>query len=353
MINTTGRESGCPAEEAWLAYSDGEGDGSLRETMARHLQHCRDCQRTMAGLAKLAALTDQALLGEVPPRFPKRRASARPLVYAGAAAAVILGVVLAASAPARHVLADALTVFQPTRVQSVGIPVGTLRTLMNSLTQNGSVSLDTFGSAHLVRGAAPYSTATGTLTGRTGLPDLWPSSLGPATASVQPAETASFSLNVPRINTWLQSEGATALFPTSLEGESFTVNVPTSAMMQANVSGGYDALVEMTTPSLDVPSGVPVSQVRAAILSLPFLPQNLRTALSAVGNWRQTAVLPLPGNPVNTTFLGNPAVIEPAPNGKSVTVVWIHQGVVAAFTEYRVAGMTVGAFQKDLNRLFS
>jgi hypothetical protein len=64
-------------------------------------------------------------------------------------------------------------------------------------------------------------------------------------------------------------------------------------------------------------------------------------------------VLPLPGNPVNTTFLGNPAVIEPAPNGKSVTVVWIHQGVVAAFTEYRVAGMTVGAFQKDLNRLFS
>lgn len=348
------REMGCPSEAAWLAYLDGEGAPGLRESRARHLEGCRDCRRTVESLSGLSVQIDRALLHETVPASAKGSTRTRRRAYgAMAGAAALVAAVLLAEPPARHVLADALTVFQPVQVRAVPVSAGAVRALMNSLTKNGTVSLDTFGSAHLLGGAASYTTAVSALTARTGLPNRWPLALGAVTATVHPAEKAAFSLNVFRINAWLRSEGATTLFPQTLAGATFTVNIPTTAAMKAGVPGGYDALLEMRVPSMQVPAGVQASQVRAAILGLPFLPQNFRTALSAVGNWRRTAVLPLPGNPVNTTFYGNPAVIEPSPGGKSVSLIWIHQGTVSVFTEFRSTGISVSAFQSDLTRLFS
>lgn len=353
MNSTRVRESGCPTEAAWLAYMDGERDAEARRNLGRHLEHCSECQRTVAEIAVLSNRVDQALLEETPPTDSGPTPSRRRTYGGLAAAAAVLGAVLVVSSPARHVLADALSVFQPQKVEAVPVPAGSLQKIAQQLTENGTVSLDTFGSAHLLTHAVPYTTSSTNIKSRSGLPELWPSALGPATATVRPAETASFSLNVARINPWLQSEGATTLFPASLQGESFTVNVPTMATIRAAVPGGVDSLIEMGTPALEVPSGVPIAQVRTAILNLPFLPANFRTALSAVGNWRNTAVLPLPGNPVNTTFLGHPAVIEPAPGGKAVSVLWIQAGTVAVFTEERSAGITPAQFQSDISHLFS
>ncbi len=347
-------ETDCPSEAVWLAYLDGEGDLRLRESRARHLEGCRDCRRTVGSLGELSADIDRALLLETVPASAVRTTSTRRRLYGAIAgvAALLTGVLLA-EPPARHVLADALTVFRPVQVQAVPIPAGTLRSLMDSLTKNGTVSLDTFGSARLFGGAPVYTTPASTLKARTGLADRWPSSLGAVMATVHPAEKAAFSLNVPRINEWLQSEGATTLFPMSLAGDTFTVNVPTTAVMKKTVRGGYDAMLEMTVPSIDVPGGVPVNQVRAAIMGLPFLPPNIRTALAAAGDWRRTAVLPLPGHPINTTFYGNPAVIEASPGGQSVSLLWIHRGTVSVFTEYRSGGLSVNAFQSEVARLFS
>jgi len=353
MVRPMTRESGCPPEAAWLRYLDGEGDAEERGALRAHLEHCGRCRDEVAALTALVMRIDRALLDE-----PCGRRTGGPpgrhRLYGGAvAAAAVLGIVLTAFGPARRALADAMTVFEPRQIEAVPVSPNALRRLADQLTRHGTVSLDAFGSVHVLQGSAPYTTSSTTLAARTGLPDLWPAALGPATAVVHPAQTAVFMLNVAHINAWLATTGATTLFPRSLTGDAFRIHVPTVATLKAAVRGGSDVLVEMGAPALDVPRGVPLDQVRDAVLNLPFLPENLRFALSAVGNWRKTLVLPLPGHPENVTFLGHPAVIEPAPDGTSVSVIWIQPGAVAVFTESRAAGITPDQFRSDLAQLFA
>jgi hypothetical protein len=122
------------------------------------------------------------------------------------------------------------------------------------------------------------------------------------------------------------------------------VTVPEAAVTTGSSSGATYTLVEMTRPTLDIPAGIPTQTVWNALVSLPFLPSNLRTALKSEQNWRDTLIVPLPGHPQNVTFMGRPAILEVGPHGHDAFVAWLQGNALVGFAESSSGALTPSGF---------
>ncbi|MGE5507217.1 MAG: hypothetical protein ACM3RP_01830 [Chitinophagales bacterium] len=96
-----------------------------------------------------------------------------------------------------------------------------------------------------------------------------------------------FSLKVKPLNKLLTSLGSTVLLPTQLEGKTFTLTTSPELRVRYRAKDPRERadllLSEAQDPVLTLPAGVDVVQVRAALLSLPFLPEAMRRPLNALG----------------------------------------------------------------------
>ena len=109
------------------------------------------------------------------------------------------------------------------------------------------------------------------------------------------------------------------------------LHLPGTFLMQASKSGTGTAsgkrLTQLPAPSLDVPEGVDLEQVRQAIFDLPMLPDAIRSKLAGIGDWRHT--LPIPANADQARsliILGQEAVLSANDHGRSL--IWLQDGWV-------------------------
>lgn len=272
----------------------------------------------------------------------------------GAAAAVVAALGLVFSASARQVMADAFHVFVATKVTAVGFTGAQAQQLNQVLTSGGRVSLKRFGSVNVTeRPNTTVQTSTAHLA-QWGLPDLWPSSLGSPQVMVTTRERAVFRLDVPAINAFIKSVGGTTLFPAAVNEVPLSVTIPTSVALYPSGAprSALVGLTEMRAARLMVPGSIHLGQVRDAILALPFLPFKLRSALSAVKNWRQTLVLPVNGTVRSFSFGGHPAILEYTPSSRSGSVVWMNRGIIVVANVWTRQGMSPSQIEAWVGRLF-
>ena len=257
------------------------------------------------------------------------------------AVAAVLGVSLA-FAPVRSLAVQALSIFRVQKIATVSITSADLEQMGKSLEKGDAhVSLKELGDVWVegkpgLGGEDATPTTLAAAQAAVDFPLLTPASIeGSQTVLTQPGGTIRFKLHVDKVNELLRYYGAEKLLSSSVDGKEISITMPPSVY----VAYGRDALgfvpsndpgmmsdgatpalvadptsqdvfiVQTRGPELTVPAGVDPLEIRDVLLGLPFLPQDVRTQLAGVSDWRSTLIVPnIAGSTHDVTVAGKPAV---------------------------------------------
>ncbi len=110
--------------------------------------------------------------------------------------------------------------------------------------------------------------------------------------SVTPATTITFTLNVEKANQLLTQLGSEQQFEAALDKQSFSVSTFDAIETDYTQNEQHIRYMRTKSPEIQVPEGVSVDELKATLLSLPFLPENVKTQLADIDHIETT--LPIP-----------------------------------------------------------
>lgn len=339
------RAGSCPDGATWLAYWDDELTPLQTEAAEGHLASCERCRAGLRGLAARLAAVDPT--GSAPAGNGARRAS-RPAsrLALGVGAAAVLLAATAASPFGRSAMASVTNTYTVSHLQAVSVTKSEMQTMFQQVTQNGHASLARYGSAsESGLRQKPTAVPAGQLTSATGLPNMWPAGLPmPQTALVGTGGHVTFQLHVQALNALILDEGGSHLFPVTLSGVPFTVQVPARALWTgaAGTNAAGVTVAESQVPTLVVPGGVSTREVWSAVQGLPFLPASVSQALAAMPTPGATALVPVGGAGQGVSFQGHRAVVEKTPKGWAL--LYLHDKTLVALYRAGSGGMSAAQF---------
>lgn len=195
----------------------------------------------------------------------------------------------------RSMAGELLTVFRMEKVQTVNISTEDIKQIERAFNEGaGNVNIDNFGQVEVVgkQEAVPvtFAQAADAVDFTVKLPQ--PDGYEEPQLQKITSSTAHLTLDVANINSLLQAMGSTKLLPESLDGQTFTMHMPTAIL--ANYRSGDDMLTvtQVRSPEMKAPSGVDVLAIKDALLNVPALPDNLRNQLLAINDWQHTILIP-------------------------------------------------------------
>lgn len=352
-----GHRRGCPTDgELRLSIHE---DGSVEPTVQQHLDSCETCRQTVGAMSIAATKSSQALTSLAPQssdvnvdaaysRFRMAMATQmdtgrdvsggrmrqlfeRRSMRAASAFVAIIAVVLTVSlSPMRTVADDFLSQFRVQKFAAVTIPMDLISPIqsaaLDGLTESDKQRLEeefnklgafdtTFGydkenlpaPVTLDEAEAQF----GDIDEPGDLPDGFDTV---PTAYLTEAGTASYALDTANAQALVDALGLPiyslpdpALYPT-LE---FTANVPAAAILEYKDADGKRIFVgQMTSPTLDIPDGLNMDNLREDILRFPGLPTDLVAQLRSIEDWESTLIIPIPEDATsdNITINGEPGL---------------------------------------------
>lgn len=357
-------------------------DGELPETeLARiegHLASCAPCCRELEALRENAAFTLSAfervapssVLVPVPSSswIRERAGFGRPVtsgwglshmlrnlfrfvggsrlrVAASTLAVLAIVALLFTLSPVQAVASSFLSVFRVQKFVTVQVDPSSLPKVaapdnLGSLTTTGSFKPRVATAEEAER-----------LTGfKVPTPGTLPAGIGPApkAIAVTEAHSTTFTPNLEKVRSYLSSIGATDVkLPDNLDGAPITLQMPASVSVlylekggaerdsngipRPHVGQGFLYVGASTSPTLDVPDGLDVEQIRAEVLKMPGLPQELVSQLRAIDDWRNTVVVPVvKGTTHEVNVQGVTGFAITQPDGKGTTLIWPKDGRIYA-----------------------
>ncbi|HLG73847.1 MAG TPA: hypothetical protein VK009_25795 [Chloroflexota bacterium] len=276
------------------------------------------------------------------------------------AAGLVLALMVAT--PVRGIAAQFLTIF---RVQDVTpITVQDLSQPLPDLTKLGDMSPNPREVRPQITQVASLNDASSQAGFTVQTPSQLPSGLSnpPSVLAVMNGRTVNFTFRAAKVRAYLDANGhKDTPVPANFDGATLTLHIPTAvslaylpagtslASIQAAASsdragGKPDAsavnrllngsgvmLVEAKSPELDA-TGVSADDLRNFLLNLPGIPEQTRTQLQAIGDWKSTLPVPAPpgSNMHKVSVNGAPGVA--GQNGPNHMVLWVRNGIVYAAT---------------------
>ncbi|WP_211653405.1 zf-HC2 domain-containing protein [Planococcus alpniumensis] len=116
---------------------------------------------------------------------------------------------------------------------------------------------------------------------------------GLSVIDVMPAQTMTFTLDVEKANQLLTQLEADEQFETVLDGKPFSVSIAETVKADYLSNGQYISYVRTESPEISVPEGTSIDQLRDTLLSLPFLPDNVKTQLANISDFETTLPVPV------------------------------------------------------------
>ncbi|MDQ0416021.1 hypothetical protein J2Z48_000179 [Croceifilum oryzae] len=102
-----------------------------------------------------------------------------------------------------------------------------------------------------------------------------------------------FQLNTERVNKVLKQLGAKVDLESKLNGKTFSVEIPKTTMLTLRETNYDFHYMVASTPKLTVDKDVDVAKLRDSILSLPFIPTDLKRQMMAIQDWQSTLPIPV------------------------------------------------------------
>ncbi|WP_099355031.1 hypothetical protein [Fredinandcohnia onubensis] len=110
--------------------------------------------------------------------------------------------------------------------------------------------------------------------------------------SVTPATTITFTLNIEKANQLLSQLGSEQQFEAALDEQPFSVSTYDAIQTDYRLNEQHIRYMRTKSPEIKVPEGVSINEVKATLLSLPFLPENVKTQLADIDHIETS--LPIP-----------------------------------------------------------
>lgn len=222
--------------------------------------------------------------------------SRRPVAGGAVAAAVLL--VLLMVPGTRAAAGSLLQVFRAQNVVYVSVSPNRAQQIQNLNVDANALfiskpepvgaqpSIQQYTSARAAAGAAKFT--PGELT-------LFPTAPTATTYSVMEASAYTFQVNVKSLRSILALLDVTDVqIPDALGAKPITISLPT-AVETVYIGDGYTAtLIQGTSPTVDVPAGVNLTQLGKAVLEVYGMSPDQAGALSQQIDWRSTLVFPFP-----------------------------------------------------------
>lgn len=318
----------CPDTGTWRAWLDDETAIPAPET---HLAGCGACARTVAELRSAAGFASRKMTVLSPaPRpvvTPPVEAEASPRGwlrrFAGAAAAVLLISVVAATPGGRALADSVLSVF---RSQRIDILESTSRDLAMSglvLGQLGEVDTDGLPEPTRVAGAREAEAESGLDIPDAFRGDSW---------LVISSGTVRWELDSQAITDYLAAHGSDVEVPSQIDG---TVVVLERGAIVFAVSGPLDdpsLVLVRSGPVTAHTEGASLGETREFLLSLPGLPGGLVSQLRAIEDWESTLPLPVPVDAATGSHVDLDGIdaVEIDVDDLGSGLIWVDDDVVTA-----------------------
>lgn len=342
----------CPDKGLLQAYLDNEVSAEEKSEIKEHLASCAQCRLAVEELADLEMWAGGKLIQyqhnieRIAAGSSARCAENNNVIRGGhsvkrslkkwtavaASVAVLAGVLT--FAPVQDALADFLSIFRVQKVQMVKIEPDELQQMAETLEkQVGNVHLRQFGKIEFQKQVEAkqlsYDEAEAILPFALKQPAavLGDWVLDDKVVFV-PEGKAEFELDVDQVNALLKSLGAKTMLPETLQGKTFTIKTPAGVEMIYLGRNGETAfkVQQFASPELNVPQGVDANALRAALLDIPFIPQDLRTQLAAVKDWQNTLIVPTVEGGEAISVNGNDAVYS---NNQGFSMlIWVEDGII-------------------------
>jgi hypothetical protein len=323
------------------AYLDGEVSREQKKQIMKHLEGCRKCRDNIEELQDLQAFCEKTFeaknaavdAGQAWAKFEENLQTAgnqkmaenhalktrkgwstlktktKRWLASGAVAAALLS---SLAHPQVRVEANQfLSLFRVDQFEVVTLTPNDISEIENWVSENKDGTLDLKGIGQLEMsetagepqffGTKEQAEEAGYLVPGLGDMDI-------EGVNVVPASTITFTLDVEKANQLLTQLGSDQQFEAQLDGKPFTVStfeaVHTDYMMEERTV----SYMHTQSPEINVPEGVSIEQLKATLLSLPFLPENVKAQLAGIDNIEST--LPIPyaateGSEMTEVSVGN------------------------------------------------
>ncbi|MDR6225597.1 anti-sigma factor family protein [Desmospora profundinema] len=325
----------CNDQGRLQAYLDGELTRSERKQLALHIEQCPECQALLQETKEMEDWVHVAITESLPDpdrsleidgdqawqRFQnlskrdgrteapsedsmkwswKKMKKTQKRWISGIAAAGIL----AASLTVPQVQAAAselLSVFRMDKVEFVKLTQGDLEEMSNFLENKETGSLDLKGLGKVwtegeeEESIHHFDNPEKAVKAGHSLPEVPDGYQAVREVTVETPFTVHFRLDTEKINKLLKQLEADVELDKKLNNKTFAVEMPRSVFMNLK-NEKSSSEIEYTvaeTPQIEVEKEEDVDEIRKAVLSLPFIPENIKTQLLDIEDWKQTLPVPV------------------------------------------------------------
>lgn len=307
------------------AYLDGEVSRDQKKQIMKHLETCHQCRASIAELQSLHSFCEKALEAKPaavdtdkawakfennlqPSNSQKRKeygevktvkgwsalkTKTKRLLISGAVAAAMFG---SLAHPQVRVEANQfLSLFRVNQFEVVTLTTNDMREIENWVVENKDGSMDLKGIGQLEKTQTTeepqyFGSTDSAQSAGYEIPQFGDYEVDEV--SVIPASTLTFTLNVEKANQVLSQLGSDQQFEALLDGKAFSVTTFEAVHTDYVTGEQYISYMHTKSPEINVPEGVSIEQLRTTLLSLPFLPENVKTQLASIDNIEST--LPIP-----------------------------------------------------------
>jgi len=326
----------CYDEGMIQAYMDGELSPEEMEEICGHLKTCEKCREKYEEMREIDAFVKGRMHEEKVSNLAskdmawekfrrqlgKKYNEKRGVFYmmnkykkavAGVAAALLISSAIWV-APVRNAAADFLNIFRVSKFKTVTLTSEDLAKIQQQLQEKGlkDIDLKQYGRIKVEGGELrkEYKLEDGSSQDRVlnsikddlGMDITLPKVPdGFMLANIQVADPASITMtpNVKELNQLISTFGGTKFFPEALNDKTFKISTRShvrlyydSSLKRGNITQ-WLTIEETQLPDIHVPDDADLEAVRDAVISLPFIPEDIRQQLVDIKDWKNTLPVPV------------------------------------------------------------
>ncbi|MFC7440210.1 anti-sigma factor [Laceyella putida] len=373
----------CKDQAQLQAYLDGELTRNERKQMALHLEQCPECQALLTEMKELEDWTriniresfphtDSSLVidgDEAWSRFTGRletsesqmkqpiliqkqsakngrwkhmKKSTKRWISGVAAAGAVLG---SLSIPQVQAAAsELLSVFRVDQVEFVKLTEKDLESVERFLESKNVGSLDLKGMGKIriegdqkEEGVRHFDSYEQAVKSGEALPKIPADAKAVGEVTVQESRTIHFQLDTDKVNKLLHQLNSGVKLDDKLNGKTFSVEVPKQLDLNLISDKGEFQYSITNIPQIQVEKDVDIIKLRQTILSLPFIPENIKSQLVDINDWQHTLPIPVYGERDKVREVqinGVKGIVVQGPTTGWETLIWQKDGKIHSLTNY-------------------